>query len=70
MRRFRSALVAVALLAVASGCGGASDEAGTTSAARGLPAIEVTDLATGGPVQLTTVADADRPTLVWFWAPF
>ncbi|MFM7537791.1 MAG: hypothetical protein ACKO91_18635 [Acidimicrobiales bacterium] len=34
-----------------------------------LPDVEVLDVATGRPVRLATFVPADKPTLVWFWAP-
>lgn len=34
-----------------------------------LPDIEVVDVASGEPVALRSLASADRPTLLWFWAP-
>lgn len=33
-----------------------------------LPDVTVDDLA-GGTVQVSSLAPAERPTLVWFWAP-
>jgi thiol-disulfide isomerase/thioredoxin len=34
-----------------------------------LPDIEVVDVASGEAVALRSLASADRPTLLWFWAP-
>jgi len=34
-----------------------------------LPAISVIDVATSQTVQLTEIADGERPTLLWMWAP-
>lgn len=34
-----------------------------------LPAVEVVDLATGDTVLLSSFAPADRPIVLWFWAP-
>ena len=34
-----------------------------------LPAVEVVDLATGENVLLSSFAPADRPIVLWFWAP-
>lgn len=34
-----------------------------------LPAIDVVDLATGEEVDLQSLAQPGRPTLLWFWAP-
>jgi hypothetical protein len=39
------------------------------STASPLPAVDVTDVATGGTVQLASLLPADRPLLVWMWAP-
>jgi hypothetical protein len=33
------------------------------------PKLNVTDLSTGKPFDLSTLAKTDRATLVWFWAP-
>lgn len=34
-----------------------------------FPAIDVVEVTSGAPVNLSTLAGSDRPTLVWFWAP-
>ncbi len=34
-----------------------------------LPDVDVVDLATGETVNLASFAPADRPILLWFWAP-
>ncbi len=34
-----------------------------------LPDVEVVDLATGDNVLLSSFAPADRPIVLWFWAP-
>ena len=34
-----------------------------------LPVVEVVDLATGDNVLLSSFAPADRPIVLWFWAP-
>lgn len=39
------------------------------AAAEFLPDIEVVEVATGETVALRSVATAERPTLLWFWAP-
>jgi hypothetical protein len=39
------------------------------AAASVLPAIEVLDVASGTSVDLGSLVPADRPTLLWFWAP-
>lgn len=38
--------------------------------ASALPAATVTDVASGAPVELQSFQPADKPLLVWFWAPF
>ncbi len=42
-------------------------KAATTKSA--LPVLNVTDVKTGKPFALATVADGKLPTLLWFWAP-
>ena len=78
--RRTSGLVLVAALALAA-CGGApgsgSPQAGSEpgAAATGaesaspLPVIDVTDVKTGEPVALASLLPADKPVLVWMWAP-
>ena len=39
------------------------------AAASVLPALSVDDVAAGTKVELSSLAPADRPLLVWFWAP-
>jgi len=34
-----------------------------------LPSIVVNDVAAGTKIDLSTVPPADKPLLVWFWAP-
>jgi hypothetical protein len=34
-----------------------------------LPAVEVRDLGTGASADLAGLLPADRPLLIWFWAP-
>ncbi len=53
---------------------GTTDGSTTTSAAPAaarpdLPAIDVVELASGDTVDLTALATAGRPSLLWFWAP-
>lgn len=40
-----------------------------TPAAAVLPAVEVTDVATGAKYSLASLVATDRPTLFWMWAP-
>lgn len=55
----------------------ASDPADTEKDADGqeasgggdLPDVEVVDIATGEKLALTSLVPAQRPLLVWFWAP-
>ncbi|MYJ31703.1 MAG: hypothetical protein F4067_03760 [Acidimicrobiia bacterium] len=34
-----------------------------------LPSVELVDIATGATVNLASFAPADRPLVLWFWAP-
>ncbi len=76
--RRRLVAVVVAVLLGAVGCAaGAGGEAGpadrgapAATSADPLPDATVTDVATGAPVELRSLRPADRPLLVWFWAPF
>ena len=43
--------------------------ASTPAAAAVLPAVEVTDVATGAKYSLASLVATDRPTLFWMWAP-
>jgi hypothetical protein len=65
--------LAVAVLVVSAflaACGSSSGDAGSGTDPRGLPDVTVTDVASGEAVTLASVTTPDRPTLVWFWAPF
>ena len=46
-----------------------STVAATPAAAAVLPAVEVTDVATGAKYSLASLVATDRPTLFWMWAP-
>jgi hypothetical protein len=61
---------AVPFVAVVGACGGTSDS-GQPAAPRAIeiPDVTVRNVATGAEVALRDVVPADRPTLVWFWAP-
>ncbi|MEZ5411069.1 MAG: hypothetical protein R2761_23775 [Acidimicrobiales bacterium] len=48
----------------ASGPGAAADSVSP------LPAVDVVDLSSGETVALASLLPADKPTLVWMWAPF
>lgn len=79
--RRTAGLLLAATLALAA-CGGASapgtgapqtgSEPGAAPGAESssaLPAVDVVDIATGGDVALASVLPADKPVLVWMWAP-
>jgi hypothetical protein len=34
-----------------------------------LPSVRMTDVRTGGSLDLVTLVPAERPVLLWFWAP-
>ena len=66
----------VALALVLAGCGSGQDTGTAAPAAGGdgaqatvLPDLSVTDIATGDQVTLRSLVPADRPVLLWFWAP-
>ncbi len=71
--------VTLALAAVAAGCGSGPDGGGPVAAAPAaegsgqaaglLPELTVTDVGAGTEVALTSLVPADRPVLLWFWAP-
>jgi hypothetical protein len=77
--------LAVTLLAAACGRPSAPDRAPSGGASRDvpgeqrrpdagaaekvLPSVPVLDVASGGTVDLAGLIPADRPTLLWFWAP-
>ncbi len=72
----RSRLLAVAALVMVpmGACGGgagptAIDTASEASSGSPLPAVDVADLHTGEPASLAAQLPADKPLLVWFWAP-
>lgn len=49
--------------------GVAVSQTGNESGSSDIPAVEVTDLATGTMVDLSTLAPSDKSVLLWFWAP-
>ena len=81
-RRTAAAGIALAGALALSACGGggdssagpatARDSSGTDAAAEGaspLPAVNVVDVISGETVALDSLLPADKPTLVWMWAP-
>ncbi len=76
MRNLAVGKLAVVLALVLASCGSgqvtgaaqpqAGDD-GTDSTT--LPDLSVTDIATGDQVALQSLVPADRPVLLWFWAP-
>lgn len=40
-----------------------------TAGANDLPAVKVVDVVSGESLVLSSLAPADRPILLWFWAP-
>ena len=64
MRRRLVLTALAAMFVVVAACSPSSDEVSS-----GIPDVSVTDVATGDPVSLTSVAEPGLPTLVWFWAP-
>ena len=65
MKRLLAALAFVALVVVALvvTVGGEEEPAA-------VPALTVTRLDGGGEFELTQLASSDKPTLLWFWAPW
>jgi thiol-disulfide isomerase/thioredoxin len=65
VKRLAAALVFVALVVAAlvlTRNGGEQESA--------VPALTVTRMEDERPYELTQLADTDRPTLLWFWAPW
>jgi len=68
----------LALVVGAAACGSGEEVPGLTeagvpvddSAGSALPEVTVLDLASGEDVRLASYVPADRPVLVWMWAPF
>ncbi|MEZ5233686.1 MAG: hypothetical protein R2749_13425 [Acidimicrobiales bacterium] len=48
---------------------GAESSVGGAAQASPLPAVTVTDIASGAAVPLDSLLPADKPLLVWMWAP-
>ncbi len=78
--RMIAPLVAALGLAACGGGESARGESASASPASGesagavsenpLPVVDVIDLATGEPTPLAALLPADKPLLVWFWAPW
>lgn len=80
-RRMTAAGIVVAAALALSACGGDNPSAGpapagggsgSSAAAQGaspLPAVDVVDVSSGDTVALASLLPADKPTLVWMWAP-
>ena len=83
-RRSRVLVGIVALSAVlAAACAGTADPppaaapagpadpppAAAPAGPNALPQVSVVDVASGDSIVLSSLAPADRPILVWFWAP-
>ncbi|NNC73910.1 MAG: hypothetical protein HKN93_00215 [Acidimicrobiia bacterium] len=65
--------LAIILGFVTAACGdGTNSDTGAPQVVAGvgaLPAVEVLDVATSDTVDVSTLLPADKPLLVWFWAP-
>jgi hypothetical protein len=59
----------VTVLALNANPASAATKAKTKAPKSALPALSVTDIKTGKPLILTSLANPKLPTLVWFWAP-
>lgn len=77
-RRLVAPAAFVALALTLGACGGGGEPSGTGAAASSassagtstiVPAVRVTEVATGEQVDLRSRVAADRPTLLWMWAP-
>jgi len=78
-RNSRLAALAVTVIAVVTACGGTPeasvdqgarpDLAVDAASANLLPAVTVWDVGEKEWVQLSNFLPADKPVLVWFWAP-
>jgi len=72
MRRTLPVALAAVLTLVAAACSGTTTTTtaeGGASLGSGIPELVVTDVDTGEQVTLASVVPADKPTLLWFWAP-
>lgn len=66
MKRLLAALIFAAIVVVALVLTTGSDEPEPAA----VPALTVTRMEDGTPYELTQLAGADKPTLLWFWAPW
>ena len=66
MKRLAAALIFVALVIGALALTVGSDEPDETA----VPALTVTRLDDGGEYELAQLNSSDKPTLLWFWAPW
>ncbi len=67
------------MAATAAGCGSGGETggaaapppagSGSNQSAGVLPDLSVTDVESGSEVSLQSLVPADRPVLLWFWAP-
>ena len=68
------ALLLLVLTVVLAGCGGERSSTGGggsgTAKPTQLPAVQVADLRSDEQLSLRTLTAADKPLLVWFWAPY
>ncbi|MFV0525307.1 MAG: hypothetical protein ACK5RL_12525 [Acidimicrobiales bacterium] len=65
-------LVLAAVLSLAGCVSGSDEEAGPAvvsgeAGSNPLPVVDVTDVATGDPVDLASLLPADQPVLLWLW---
>ncbi|MDH4144646.1 MAG: hypothetical protein OEY23_05690 [Acidimicrobiia bacterium] len=79
----RTSALALAGVLLVAACGGAesaasrppitlAEAAPAAAAAQGaspLPQVDVTEVATARTINLATLLPAEKPVLVWFWAP-
>lgn len=50
--------------------GGAAGPGAAAEGGSALPAVDVVDVTSGETVALASLLPADKPTLLWMWAPF
>ena len=69
MTKIRRAWAALALALTAATTVPAIMSAPASALPRGYPKVVLTDAASGQPFDMSTIAAANKPTLLWFWAP-